>query len=442
VRLNAHFKYFLENTVNLNQSRIDDLDARVDAITSFLEKEPVFGSILNDVIAQGSYAHKTIIKPVDGKEFDADVLLHVDEQPGWEPKAYVNELCTAFKGNGTYTSIARVKKRCVTVDYHDDFHIDVVPYFEVASGSHYITNRETNQLELTDPEAFNAWLLEKNAITKNHLIEVVRLVKYLRDTKGFAIKSVILTTLLGEQINEAKVWADPGFYADMPTALLHAVGDLDEYLQANPTIPWIADPSGTGENFGDRWNQAGYSNFRERVHQYAGSIADAYAEPDEAKSIEGWQNIFGPAFAAPPTTGSSSARLPAVPTTEQWLERDFGIKTIPTSHTLRLSARTQRKKGFRHGELSAQGSRVPKGQKILFKVDRCDVPKPYDVYWKVRNTGAEAAKVGQLRGEIRKDAGSLTHEESTRYRGSHWVECYVVKDSYCVASKKQLVFVK
>jgi hypothetical protein len=440
MRLNRHFKHFLENTVNLNQSRIDDLDARVDAITGFLEQEAVFGPIFNDVIAQGSYAHRTIIKPVNGKEFDADVLLHIDAQPGWEPQDYVNNLCAAFKGNGTYKAIARPKKRCVTIDYHDDFHIDVVPYFEVAGGNHYITNRETNQLELTDPEAFNTWLLEQNAIAKNHLVEVIRLVKYIRDTKGFTIKSVILTALLGERVNEANVWADAGYYADMPTTLLHVVGDLDDYLQANPTMPWIADPSGTGENFGDRWTQAGYSTFRDKIHQYSVAIAAAYAEADAAKSLERWQKVFGSSFVAPPA--ASSASLPAVVTTEQWLEKDFGIKPLPTNHTLRLTARTQRKKGYRHGVLSAQGGRVAKGQKIVFKVDKCDVPEPYDVYWKVRNTGTEAANVGQLRGEIRKDTGSRSREESTKYRGSHWVECYIVKNGYCVASTKQLVFVK
>ncbi len=441
MRLNQYFKHFFENTVNLNQSRIDDLDARVDAITSFLENDGVFGPIFNDVIAQGSYAHRTIIKPVQGKEFDADVLLHVEPQAGWQPEDYVNNLCSSFKGSGTYKAIARPKKRCVTIDYHDDFHVDVVPYFEVAGGNHYITNRETNALELTDPEAFNAWLLERNAITKNHLVEVIRLVKYIRDTKGFSIKSVVLTTLLGERVSEAKVWGDAGYYADMPTTLLHVVSDLDEYLQQNPTLPWIADPSGTGENFGDRWTQEGYASFRDRLHTYAAAIAKAYAEPDAATSVELWQKIFGSGFSPPPAT-ASSANLPAVPTTEQWLERDFGIKTLPTNHTLRLSARTQRKKGYRHGELSAQGSRVPKGQKIVFKVAKCDVPEPYEVYWKVRNTGAEAAQVGQLRGEIRKDNGSRSREESTKFRGSHWIECYIVKNGYCVAATKQLVFVK
>ena len=71
----------------------------------------------------------------------------------------------------------------------------------------------------------------------------------------------------------------------------------------------------------------------------------------------------------------------------------------------------------------------------------CDVPKPYEVYWKVRNTGAEAAKVGQLRGEITRDAGSESKRESTAYRGSHYVECFVVKNGVCFASDKQLVFV-
>jgi hypothetical protein len=60
----------------------------------------------------------------------------------------------------------------------------------------------------------------------------------------------------------------------------------------------------------------------------------------------------------------------------------------------------------------------------------------------VRNGGDEANQVGQLRGEITKDARSRTRTESTSYRGSHYVECYVVKDATCVAADRQLVFVK
>ena len=71
----------------------------------------------------------------------------------------------------------------------------------------------------------------------------------------------------------------------------------------------------------------------------------------------------------------------------------------------------------------------------------CDVPPPYEVYWKIKNTGDEAARVNQLRGEIVHDAGSHQRSEPTAYRGSHYVECYIVKDRRVVAVDRQPVFV-
>jgi hypothetical protein len=77
--------------------------------------------------------------------------------------------------------------------------------------------------------------------------------------------------------------------------------------------------------------------------------------------------------------------------------------------------------GFRHYRLPANGDRVGKGRDLIFEIEACSVVAPYDVYWKVRNTGAEAELAGALRGEIRK--GGATRTESTRYAGSHRVEC-------------------
>ena len=54
--------------------------------------------------------------------------------------------------------------------------------------------------------------------------------KYLRDHKNSftGAKSILLTTLLGEQVEEWRKVLDPGYYCDLPTALLHIVTDLDD----------------------------------------------------------------------------------------------------------------------------------------------------------------------------------------------------------------------
>jgi hypothetical protein len=53
--------------------------------------------------------------------------------------------------------------------------------------------------------------------------------------------------------------------------------------------------------------------------------------------------------------------------------------------------------------------------------------------WKVRNFGEESRLAKDLRGEISNDQGRMRKNEHTRYKGGHYVECYVIKDDVCVA---------
>ncbi|OHV28731.1 MULTISPECIES: hypothetical protein [Pseudofrankia] len=57
------------------------------------------------------------------------------------------------------------------------------------------------------------------------------------------------------KVEEWKKIYDPGYYSDLPTALLHMVSDLDEWLQARPFKPSITDPSNPVVNFDHRWSQ-------------------------------------------------------------------------------------------------------------------------------------------------------------------------------------------
>lgn len=69
------------------------------------------------------------------------------------------------------------------------------------------------------------------------------------------------------------------------------------------------------------------------------------------------------------------------------------------------------------------------------------MPPPYTIYWKVRNGGEEAYRANQLRGEISVDGGSQSKVESTSYKGTHYVECYVAKNGVVVARDRQRVIV-
>jgi hypothetical protein len=171
-------------------------------------------------------------------------------------------------------------------------------------------------------------------------------------------------------------------------------------------------------------------------------VRAAYDETDRDKSVALWQDVFGIRFKKPPAELQLSEGKAAAAPSEHFIDTDFGFPIVPTRQHLRIRGRVRPKAGFRHYPLPQRGNRVMKGRSLVFEVTECTVPKPYEVYWKVRNSGAEAAKLNALRGEITRDAGGHQKTETTSYRGSHYVECYVVKNGECVAMDRQQVFVE
>ncbi len=453
----ADFEAFLRAEVNLNQSRLDSLQQRVGAIEDFICANEEFSDAFVDLIPAGSWAHRTIIKPVsENDEFDADVLLLMDEQENWSPKDYIEKLYSAFRSSPTYKPLAGRKTRCVRVDYSGDFHVDVVPYLE-RSSSHYITNRlepaDYGSFELTDPEAFTAWIDERQRMTGGNFVKTVRLVKYLRDFKNtFVCKSIILTTLLGNEVSEIEATYYPERFADVPSTLVTLLENLAGSLPES--MPAVMDPAGTGENFTDRYRSDwDYSNFRKMIISYADKVRQAYDETDRSVATSLWRDVFGDGFK--PGQLAEVARVAPLSASVPWEKEQFIDKppfnfpiALDHAYKVRVSARCtglntgqmRRRHGFRQFELSKGGNRVPKDRSLLFRAFH-NVPHPCAIYWKVRNGGPEASRSNALRGEITKDGGNNQKTETTLYSGSHYVECFVVKDGVVVARDHQAVIV-
>jgi hypothetical protein len=302
VRHTTTFDSFLKNTVNLSQPRLDTLEARVESIYAALKADPDLGPRIVKKIPQGSWAQRTIISPQNGNPFDADFLLQMKEESDWAYvlKKYAAAVYGALDDHPTYGKMPHGRKcRCVYVEYAENaMHVDIVPFVVRADGSQNIINRDDNCWERTDPAGFTEWMRDRDKIANGHLRKVIRLLKFLRDHKNSftGTKSILITTLLGEQVSWWKKFMTAGYYSDLPTSLLHLVSDLDDWLQARPNKPSITDPSGSGVTFDHRWSQETYSYFRDRIHVHAAEIADAYHETDEARSIAKWQKLFGDKF--------------------------------------------------------------------------------------------------------------------------------------------------
>src|SRR4051812_13966296 len=203
MKLIDQFNTFLNDIVNLNQTRVTDLENSIEAIKDAIRASD-WKPKIQSWAAQGSWAHGTIIKPVDQGEFDADLLVFVHPVAGWSAADYINTLYTALRAHGTYKDKVRRWSHCVTITYANEKKIDVAPCVvdRIGSRSLEVCNRNTNQFERSEPEQYTAWLIEKNGYSGGSSFKkVTRLIKYLRDIKGrFTCSSVLLTTSLGNQI--------------------------------------------------------------------------------------------------------------------------------------------------------------------------------------------------------------------------------------------------
>ncbi len=318
MRQTREFKNLLATTVNLDDTRLGKLDQRVESVFAALKKDDGTGSFVKDRIPQGSWAHRTIIKPAAGHEFDADFLLRMEEVTDWhdDPVRYLKHLKGVLDAHGTYGGMPVTRKhRCVRLAYAGDCHLDIVPFVRREDGTAWIIDGKANQWERTDPEGYTDWIRAKDRISHGNLRKVVRLLKFLRDRQGAfrGTKSVILTTLVGDRVEAWRTVLNPDYYVDVPTTLLHVVEDVDDWLQARPIKPTLADPSASGAHFGHRWTHESYARLREDMHAYRDLIRAAFHEDDPVTSRGLWQEIFGDGFDAPAERGPDGGRFGAVP---------------------------------------------------------------------------------------------------------------------------------
>lgn len=462
MKLTSHFADFLKDTVNLNATRIATLDDRSAAIKKFV-RQADWGATVRGFEEQGSWAHGTIIKPVDQGEFDADLLVLVDPVEGWSAKDYVKKLLGAFRESETYKGKSKAWDYCVTITYANDAKVDVAPLIvgRETEGELEVCNKKADAFERSEPIAYTDWLIEKNGYSGgNSFRKVTRLLKYLRDIKGrFVCPSVLLTTLIAQQIEEDDK-GSAGF-ADVPSTLQTIMGRLDDWLQQNEEKPSVCNPflseGDCAEDFAAAWSEDQYLSFRKSISRYRGWIDEAMASADRDASVKAWRRLFGDDFAPDVVVQKASLAVEgrfalAENSVERSLVRDlvdavlvFGRSAIPRNFnrvkhmqqpqwqsseesdldvTVRGFVGGGPKSMYARSVLSAEPLRP--NQKIYFDVvgeNGQPLGGAYEVHWRITNTG----DVPSLRGEFCPSNDGHEREETLAWRGVHMAEAFVIR---------------
>jgi len=461
MKLVNQFKTFLSEDVNLNDTRVSQLGTSVEAVQKAL-KASSWGPKILDFDAHGSWAHGTIIKPLTGGEFDADLLVIVEPVEGWEAKDYINKLGAFFEGHSTYKDKVHRYSHCVTIEYAGERRIDIAPCVKdrLWSNMYEVCNRITNEFETTAALDYTDWVVGRNGVAGgNDLKKVTRLLKYLRDIKtNFTCPSFLFTTLVGMHIYDSD--KDSAAFADTPTCLKTVMGRLDDYLQARPALPVIRNPVLSSDIQSRVWDQTQYGNFRNKINLYRTWIDEAFAEEDRDESIGKWQRVFGDSFAADEAKESARlsesvsksdalvvagkfkdlvqriiergrAALPDRITRLPYIRRPKW-RTASQSYRVKVSAELLAgSNGMRLGAVTTLQP-LPKGRSIRFTASNA-VGVPFDssfkVQWRVTNTDQAAYDANSLRGDFYASDSGFSREEDLAYRGVHFVEAFLIGKS-------------
>lgn len=213
-------------------------------------------------------------------------------------------------------------------------------------------------------------------------------------------------------------------YTDIPSTLVAVLEDLDTWLDSHPAMPLLDDPSCPGTSFNHRWDEPLYQTFKTKIHDYAVWAREAYdlQDEDDQAAILAWQKLFGPEFAAEAVNEARAvvlaSRSPLFASAGAIEEAAPGEEFIheKTAVQRRYDARIDAAILGTYPRALRRERVVRTGQKLRFRL-RTDTPEPYEVWWKVRNHGAAAARAGDLRGKIFRHGtdGRNQHQESTSY---------------------------
>lgn len=459
MKLHDSFKTFLTDHVNLNSTRLTQLEASIVAVQNAV-KALTWGPKIISFEHQGSWAHETIIKPQSGQPFDADLLVLVEAEEGWTPKDYVNKLATELGNLPAYDGKVRRYSHCATIEYAGERKIDVAPCVvnRQYSGQYEVCNRISDQFEESAPLAYTAWVKDKNGVAGgNDLKKVTRLLKYMRDIKtNFTCPSFLLTTLMGMQVFESDRGSTQ--FADLPTTLKTLVGRLDDWLQARQNVPVVPNPKLPQEDQASNWDQTQYSNFRDKVNLYRGWIDDAFNEADFDESIGKWQRVFGDNFAASEAKRaaeqvSESATGGALVLGGHFQDlvekvKAMGAAAVPAKllrlphvrrpiwrkasdqYTVKVAAELRTGKYGTTLRSVRSAEPLQAGYWVKFNASNTvGVPfgDDHKIQWRVTNTDKVAAKASALRGDFYPSDNDSSRSEKLEYRGVHFVEAFLIR---------------
>ncbi|WP_234729626.1 nucleotidyltransferase domain-containing protein [Acidocella facilis] len=270
----------------------DNAKDKYEAVGNWLADAPQYLFSAARISPQGSFALGTATKPLNGLEYDVDLLCRFTAfAGGLGPVDLKRVLGDRLRENGTYRFILQEMPRCWRLNFAGEFHMDITPSVPNAvcrNGGELVPDKKLRAWKPTNPSGYLKLFEKRAALTpimrlrkalaamdsrgtvdpfpehigfKGILRRIVQLLKRHRDiyfeTADESLRpiSVILTTLAARayEFCVGKYVFDSEF--DVMLAVVSSMPYyIESYTQYGKPQWYVANETTEGENFAEKWN--------------------------------------------------------------------------------------------------------------------------------------------------------------------------------------------
>jgi hypothetical protein len=478
-------------TIDISDENFKSAEKRYQNLSDWLSrKDSCLHKCLPSISVQGSFLLGTVVRPVSETDFyDVDLVcsLRVSQCSQRTLKEAVGREIQLYKeANGIKKNIIE-GDYCWTLEYASDAHfsMDILPSVpdasikmehistEISQHSIRLTYRKHNsysqsipfyEWKLSNPIGYGQWFVSRmkdifdkirsGIFTENMALyasvedipryriktplqRVVQLLKRHRsivflDNPEVAPSSIVITTLAAKAYNGEDNVLD---------ALINVSEKMERYISQRNGMYYLLNPVNPQENFMDLWNENAL--LKEKFYMWLGKlqrdikyIASRVSIDD---SIEQMRTMFGSRVVTEvakitTTNVPTYALIPA-----QRIIKAYGlsrfleahVEAIPDYESIPIEIKIKASyidDDGREVPFQNDGLPIPKGKELKYYASSSKIHRPYEVFWQVVNTGADARYRGALRGGLFAQKagwnGGTVLQEHSQYSGMHWVECF------------------
>lgn len=432
-----------EETKNLREKKKLNIQRLEDGLKEYNEENNTSYAIA-ETLEQGSVAMATVTQN-QKNDYDIDVAIVFDDVNlnGLGYRAVKNMVVEALKKKCTnFKTPPEALSNCVRIVYSDNYHIDFAIYRRIKNddGSYKYEHAGAEQWNSRDPRAINNWFKDEIKIHGEKLRQAVRLSKmFCKSRESWKMPGGLIQSVLCEEKIQSYSRMDEMFYYTMK--------EVQKRLELNKEVNNPTDTSlSLLLNNKDRTKM---DNLCNRLNEKLNKLDILFNnECTKKQAIEAWYEFFNHSY----WTYNEETQNRAYSLTEEVLMKSYDSSSLEFDDTeeyienimpvnkryhIKLDCKVKDSNGtmIKLSNLNDRGKRVPLDRNLEFYLDENRVPKPYKVYWKVKNNGIEAIKHKCIRGQIFEGHGAIPEvmKEESSFGGEHYVECYIVQNGICVA---------